>query len=146
MVAATQSIVRLPLSIGALTAVALALGGLGQQLLMWQLLVAAIVIAVGSIGLPKWAQPPLDLSYGVFLYAFPIQQVSTMLFNSFWPALAFSTVVTFALALFSAIFIERHALKLKGTSPALLISPVWQVLGPFMRLYRSPRRVGGAND
>ena len=146
MVAATQSFIRLPLSIGALAAVALAFGGLGQDLLMWHLLVAAIVIAVGCISLPKWLRPRLDLSYGVYLYAFPVQQVSTMLFNNFWLALAFSTVVTFALALFSAIFIERHALKLKGNSPALSISPVWQVLDPFMKLHRLPRRVGGADD
>ena len=58
MVAATQTFIRLPLSIGALAAVALALGGLGQQLLMWQLLLAAIVIAVGCIDLPKWLRLP----------------------------------------------------------------------------------------
>jgi peptidoglycan/LPS O-acetylase OafA/YrhL len=123
MVAATQSIVRLPLSIGALIAVALAFGGLGQQLLMWQLLLAAIVIAVGCVHLPKRLRLPLDLSYGVFLYAFPIHQVSTMLFTSFWLALAFSVVVTFTLALLSAVFIERPALNLKGINPARLISP-----------------------
>jgi peptidoglycan/LPS O-acetylase OafA/YrhL len=146
MVAATQSIVRLPLSIGALIAVALALGGFGQQLLMWQLLLTAIVIAVGCVHLPKWLRLPLDLSYGVFLYAFPIQQVSTMLFTRFWLALAFSVVVTFTLALLSAVFIERPALKLKGINPAWLISPIWQILKPFVRFRLLTCRVGASDD
>jgi peptidoglycan/LPS O-acetylase OafA/YrhL len=124
MVAAARSFVGLPLAVGALIAVALAFVGLGQYSLMFQLLLVAVVIAVGSIGLPKWLRPPLDLSYGVYLYAFPVQQISTMLFTDFWPALAFSVVITFALALLSALFIERPALKLKGLDPTRLISAI----------------------
>jgi hypothetical protein len=52
----------------------------------------------------EWLQSPLDLSYGVHLYAFPVQQVSAMLFTNFWLVLAFSMVVTFALAMLSAAF------------------------------------------
>jgi hypothetical protein len=37
----------------------------------------------------EWLQSPLDLSYGVHLYAFPVQQVSAMLFTNFWLVLAF---------------------------------------------------------
>jgi peptidoglycan/LPS O-acetylase OafA/YrhL len=63
--------------------------------------------------LPKWLRPPLDLSYGLYLYAFPLQQISAALIGDFWLALAFSTSITFALALMSALFIERPALRLK---------------------------------
>jgi peptidoglycan/LPS O-acetylase OafA/YrhL len=91
---------------------------------MFQLLLVAVAIAVGCINLPKWLRRPLDLSYGVYLYAFPAQQISTMLFTDFWPALAFSAVITFALALLSALFIERPALKLKGLDPTRLISSI----------------------
>ena len=125
MVAAARSFVGLPLAVGALIAVALAFVGLGQHVLMGQLLLVAVVIAVGCINLPKWLRPPLDLSYGVYLYAFPVQQISTMLFTDFWPALAFSVVITFALALLSALLIERPALKLKGLDPPRLISSIW---------------------
>ena len=124
MVAAARSFVGLPLAVGALIAVALAFVGLGQCLLMCLLLLVAVVIAVGCLNLPKWLRPPLDLSYGVYLYAFPVQQISTMLFTDFWAALAFSAVITFALALLSALFIERPALKLKGLDPTRLISSI----------------------
>jgi peptidoglycan/LPS O-acetylase OafA/YrhL len=113
-VAATKSFAGLPVAIGALVAVALAFAGVGEQLLAWLLLLTAIVIAFGSITLPKRLRLPLDLSYGLYLYAFPIQQLSATLFTDFWPALAFSAVVTFALALISALFIERYALRLKN--------------------------------
>jgi peptidoglycan/LPS O-acetylase OafA/YrhL len=113
-VAAAKSFVGLSVAIGALAAIALAFAGVGEQLLAWLLLLTAIVIAVGSITLPKRLRLPLDLSYGLYLYAFPIQQLSATLFTDFWPALAFSAVITFALALASALFIERYALRLKN--------------------------------
>ena len=71
-VAAAKSFVGLPVAIGALAPVALAFAGVGEQLLAWLLLLTAIVIAIGSITLPKRLRPPLDLSYGLYLYAFPI--------------------------------------------------------------------------
>jgi peptidoglycan/LPS O-acetylase OafA/YrhL len=120
-VGAAQAFAGLPAAIGALAAIALAFAGIGEQLLAWQLLLAAAVIAIGSIALPRRLRLPLDLSYGVYLYAFPIQQLSATLFADFWLALTFSAVVTFALALMSALFIERHALRLKNR-PALLRS------------------------
>ena len=113
-VVAAQSFVGLPVAIGALAAIALAFAGIGERLLAWLLLLTAIVVAVGSITLPKRLRLPLDLSYGLYLYAFPIQQLSATLFTDFWPALAFSAVITFALALISALFIERYALRLKN--------------------------------
>jgi peptidoglycan/LPS O-acetylase OafA/YrhL len=64
-VAAAKSFVGLPVAIGALAAIALAFAGIGEQLLAWLLLLTAIVIAVGSITLPKRLRLPLDLSYGL---------------------------------------------------------------------------------
>jgi peptidoglycan/LPS O-acetylase OafA/YrhL len=112
-VAATQMVVGLPLTIGGLILFSLLFAGLGQPFLAWQLLLTAIVITFGCLKLPKWLRPPLDLSYGIYLYAFPVQQISAALTGDFWLALAFSTSVTFALALMSALFIERPALRLK---------------------------------
>jgi peptidoglycan/LPS O-acetylase OafA/YrhL len=48
------------------------------------------------------------------LYAFPVQQLSAMLFTDFWTALLFSTLVTVLLATLSAVLIERYALRLKN--------------------------------
>jgi peptidoglycan/LPS O-acetylase OafA/YrhL len=114
VVAGAQAFAGLPVAIGALAAIALAFAGVGEKILAWQLLLTAVVIAVGCIALPKRLRLPLDLSYGIYLYAFPVQQLGATLFTDFWPALAFSTVVTFALALMSALFIERYALRLKN--------------------------------
>jgi peptidoglycan/LPS O-acetylase OafA/YrhL len=146
MVAAAQSFVGLPLAVGVLIAVALAFVGLGQYLLMGQLLLVAVAIAVGCINLPKWLRPPLDLSYGVYLYAFPVQQISTMLFTDFWPALAFSTVITFALALLSALFIERPALKLKGLDPTRLISSIRAKANRHPAPNSTPNIAGAVNE
>ena len=114
VVAGAKALVGLPVAIGALLALALAFAAIGEQVLAWQLLLTAVVIAVGCITIPKRLRLPLDLSYGIYLYAFPIQQVSATLFSDFWPALAFSAVITVALALLSALFVERYALRLKN--------------------------------
>jgi peptidoglycan/LPS O-acetylase OafA/YrhL len=114
VVAGAKAMAGLLVAIGALAAVALAFAGIGEQILAWQLLLTAIVIAIGCITLPKRLRLPLDLSYGIYLYAFPVQQLSATLFTDFWPALVFSAVITFALALLSALFVERYALRLKN--------------------------------
>jgi peptidoglycan/LPS O-acetylase OafA/YrhL len=113
-VGAAQAFAGLPVAIGAIAAMALAFAGIGEKLLAWQLLLTGLVIAVGCIAVPKRLRLPLDLSYGIYLYAFPIQQVSATLFTDFWRALAFSTIITLVLALMSALFIERYALQLKN--------------------------------
>jgi peptidoglycan/LPS O-acetylase OafA/YrhL len=139
-VASVQLLTNLPISICAIGAVALAFAGLGQSLLAWELLLTAAVIAIGCFALPKWLRPPLDLSYGIYLYAFPIQQLSAALFAEFWFALAFSATLTFALALMSALFIERYALRLKIERGF----PAWpkklRASIPFLMLALAPNR------
>jgi peptidoglycan/LPS O-acetylase OafA/YrhL len=131
--AAVQVFAGLPVAIIALAVVALVFAGLGEYVLTWELLLTATVIATGCMTLPKWLRPPVDLSYGIYLYAFPVQQLSAMLFVDFWFALAFSAVITFTLALMSALFIERHALRLKAKLPFLewsgMMRPISRSLG-----------------
>lgn len=58
-----------------------------------------------------------DLSYGIYVYAYPIQQLTTRFCISRgldWPAaLAIETVVVLALATFSWVVVEKPALSLK---------------------------------
>jgi len=56
-----------------------------------------------------------DYSYGVYIYAFPIQQSIVALIPgiSVLPMVLISTAVTFAFAVLSWHFLERHALGLK---------------------------------
>ncbi len=57
-----------------------------------------------------------DISYGVYLYAFPVQQTIISLFGNhltIWSALSLSTAVTVALAFLSWHLVESPALQLK---------------------------------
>src|SRR4029450_4960238 len=59
---------------------------------------------------PVWLQPPIDISYGIYLFAFPVQQLIASCGLSFWPSLTLSLAVTTPLAILSAFFIEQPAL------------------------------------
>jgi peptidoglycan/LPS O-acetylase OafA/YrhL len=131
--AAIRSFLGLPLAIGILVIVALTFLWVGQNYLSVLLLVAAAVVSAGSIRLPTFLRLPLDLSFGIYIYAFPVQQLSNLLFSDFWIALAFSASTTFALALLSALFIEKPALQLKDKFPSFsfaesLLSPLRKLL------------------
>ena len=77
----------------------------------WGVMVLALAPA-----LTRWrSEPPADLSYGVYLYGWPVQQASHALFPAvgafalFWPAL----LVTLVVALLSWQLVEKPALSLK---------------------------------
>ncbi len=57
-----------------------------------------------------------DYSYGVYIYAFPVQQSVAALIHgvSVWPMILISGTVTLLFAVFSWHFLERRALGLKG--------------------------------
>jgi len=79
---------------------------------------ALAAILLGKMQPPRWLQPPLDISYGVYLFAFPIQQVIAGHGLSFWPSLALSITATTALAILSAIYIEQPALQRPTLRPS----------------------------
>lgn len=119
----------------------------------WTWLTAALVILVGSLWLPDYrvlAALPLaylvlvsgatikspalrfsnDISYGVYIYAFPVQQ--TLAIFGLWelgiPLFALlSAIATLPLAIGSWFLIEKQALKLKGRRPT---SPMLESLDP----------------
>lgn len=76
---------------------------------------AAIVILLGRLTLPSWLTPKIDLSYGIYLYAFPVQQIVATVTTDFWTALAASAAVTVGLAYISNKLIEAPALQLKAS-------------------------------
>lgn len=64
-----------------------------------------------------------DFSYGVYIYAFPVQQLVTALLGGrtvWWVNAALSLPVVVALAALSWHGVERPALRLKGAPPTLL--------------------------
>jgi len=69
---------------------------------------------------PKLRMPSMDhwgdISYGLYIYAFPVQQTVAFLIPQVRPLSMFmlSTVITVALAILSWRFVEKPAIKLKG--------------------------------
>ncbi|HYH94898.1 acyltransferase [Hyalangium sp.] len=64
-----------------------------------------------------------DFSYGVYIYAFPVQQLVTALMGgrvAWWVNAAVSLPAVVALAALSWHLVEKKALELKGSPPALL--------------------------
>jgi peptidoglycan/LPS O-acetylase OafA/YrhL len=113
LIASIQQLKNLAAAI--LTAVSLAgfFAVIGREYAASIIALTATAIALGCIPLPPGLRPPLDLSYAIYLYAFPVQQLSTTLTKNFWIGLAFSAAITFLLALLSALFVEQPAQQRK---------------------------------
>jgi len=78
------------------------------------ILFLALYQGVRMPDLDRWG----DYSYGVYIYAFPVQQlVVKYITTSPIEVLLYSTVVVFPLAVFSWHYIEKPALRLKGKMP-----------------------------
>lgn len=92
--------------------IAILLAGLNIEAAIW-VGFALICLLLDKVTLPDWILPKIDISYGVYLYAFPIQQLVSMLGAGFLPSLAISTVLTTSLGFASAVAIEKPALKIK---------------------------------
>jgi len=90
----------------------------GREYTALFLMLPVLVISFGEQSTPfvRCAERFGDLSYGIYIYAFPVQQTVVLLTaNSLpiWGALAISTTVTIAVAFLSWHLIESPALHLK---------------------------------
>lgn len=72
---------------------------------------------------PKCRLPAIDyygdISYGIYIYAFPVQQLLAQFIPHMRPLtmLFLSALITLPLALLSWFFVEKPALGLKGRMP-----------------------------
>ena len=87
------------------------------------LIITPVVVAVGTRSWPVlWAAGRYgDLSYGVYIYAFPVQQIVVGYMGAqtpYWTLLAFTIPVVLALAWLSWHFVEAPALGRKPQKPA----------------------------
>ena len=82
-VAAVRSVANLPTAIVILVGSAGFFALIGHALFAGYLLLGAAVVSLGSLNVPKWLRPPLDLSYAIYLYAFPVQQLGVHLTKNF---------------------------------------------------------------
>ena len=66
-----------------------------------------------------------DLSYGIYIYGFPIQQTLVYYFNlNYFQLMAYSLILSLIFAYFSWHLVEKKALKLKKKSPVLYIQKI----------------------
>ncbi len=73
--------------------------------------IALAAILLGKMPSPAWLRPPIDISYGVYLYAFPVQQLIASYGLPFAASRLISLFATMALAVTSALLIEQPALR-----------------------------------
>ena len=95
-----------------------ALFAVGQEIAALFLVLPALVIFFGTASTPfiRRAGRFGDISYGIYIYAFPVQQVVVLLTGNrltLWGSLAVSTAGTVVFALLSWHLVERPALRLK---------------------------------
>lgn len=74
---------------------------------------APICILLNDLPLPRWTAPRLDISFGAYLYALPIQHLTADLPLSFWTKGLIAFAATLAAGSLSARLIEQPLLKLR---------------------------------
>jgi peptidoglycan/LPS O-acetylase OafA/YrhL len=79
-----------------------------------EILLGLSALAVGHLPLPRFLGMRHDMSYGVYLYAFPCQQIAVTVTHQFWPSLAIASALTLSLAWLSCLFVEEPALRFKS--------------------------------
>lgn len=111
-IAAVQRLRNLPTAAILVAAMAALFFARGQIFTASMLLVALGSVLAGQIEMPPALRLKLDISYGLYLFAFPIQQFTVWWGLTFWPGIVTATILTAALALLSAIVVEQPALQL----------------------------------
>jgi peptidoglycan/LPS O-acetylase OafA/YrhL len=88
-----------------------AIAALGGALTWFLPGLALVTVYLGKLKPPSWLQPKIDISYGVYLFGFPVQQLIASYGAPFWLSFIVSVTITIIFALLSAIFIEQPALR-----------------------------------
>ena len=111
---------RVPLSLAglavALLLVALAQGTAAYKALLYLVTAWGVLVLAFAPVLARWrSEPPADLSYGVYLYGWPVQQACVALFPAAGALALFapSLLVTVLVAALSWYLVEKPALGLK---------------------------------
>jgi peptidoglycan/LPS O-acetylase OafA/YrhL len=131
-IAAIEILGGIRFAIAAVALTAAVTAAMGNHFFASELLLTAFIVAVGRVRLPHWLRPPIDLSYSVYLYAFPVQQTVALYTKDFWPALAISASGILALATLSVLFVELPALRLKRRESIGVIAVPQPSPGPVL--------------
>jgi peptidoglycan/LPS O-acetylase OafA/YrhL len=117
-VALVESCSNKTISITVFGVISLLLFLCGQIETMVLVAVAPICVILNDLPLPSWTAPKLDISFGVYLYAFPIQQLTAGLLPDFWANGLFAFVLTLIAGILSALWVEQPMLNLRKSFSA----------------------------
>ncbi len=106
----------------ALIVIALAAATAGKAAIAWVIAGPLLVIGVGLASWPVFRSAARfgDLSYGIFLWAWPVQQIGVKFFGTQVPLpalLGVTLLVVVPIAFFSWHLLEKHCLNLKPNTP-----------------------------
>lgn len=133
-----QGLTRTDLAILALFAL-IAVRGANAVLAAYIMLSPLIVLALSFLPMGPASRICRngDISYGVYIYAFPVQQAAVSLLGNDVPPLTlfcYSLPVTCVLALLSWVFVEKPSLALKKHPTVLALEDAIRKLSPIPRL------------
>jgi peptidoglycan/LPS O-acetylase OafA/YrhL len=81
--------------------------------ILHSLALAAIVIGLGSSKSMAWFARGGDASYGMYIFAWPLQQFSLLLIHSFWSSIIVAFLTTTALGYATWHTFEKRAMSLR---------------------------------
>ena len=73
--------------------------------------ISPICVLLNDVPLPRWTAPRLDISFGVYLYALPIQHLTSTLPLNFWIKGMIAFALTLVVGWLSARLIEQPMLR-----------------------------------
>ncbi len=91
---------------------------------------AAAIIGLGQARAMSWFSRGGDASYGIYVFAWPVQQFSLLLIGSFWPSLVAAFLVTAAIGYATWHGFERRAMAHRRAVAEMIRAP--------LRLRRTP--------
>lgn len=87
--------------------------------------ITVLTIVIGRSFSERLINGRFDISYGVYIYAFPIQQlVINLVTRDVWTSMAISVVLTAAAGYLSYRFVERPFLRVRKAEPAHEVVPL----------------------
>jgi peptidoglycan/LPS O-acetylase OafA/YrhL len=106
--------------------------------------IAPVCVILNDLPLPRWTAPKLDISFGVYLYALPIQHLTSALPLSFWGKGLLAFAITLVAGTLSALLVEQPMLKMrKQIGPMTWLDNLWPAL---RAIAKSERRFLSAPD
>jgi peptidoglycan/LPS O-acetylase OafA/YrhL len=101
------------IAIACFLSIALLLLWCGHKETFVLVVIAPVCVILNDLPLPRWTAPKLDISFGVYLYALPIQHLTASLPLSFWSKGIIGFALTLVAGTLSALLVEQPMLRLR---------------------------------